>query len=233
MVTIGITLGYDQHENYLHLKDYYLHAIKKAGGIPVLIPPLLNEKDLDSIISSLDGVLLSGGGDVDPYYFDEEPQPALGRIDPLRDKLELKLTHKALQSNLAVFGICKGMQIMNIVYQGKVTQDLGDDGIKHSQNAPKWYPTHYIELINKRDNPLLRITDNSYLRVNSFHHQGIKKKDLGERLCIAALSSDQVIEALYDPEQEFFVGVQWHPERMKEESQHKLFKLFVESARHN
>ncbi|HEY8449934.1 MAG TPA: gamma-glutamyl-gamma-aminobutyrate hydrolase family protein, partial [Bacillota bacterium] len=127
----------------------YVQAVYAAGGMPVHIPCLPGEEVAAELLGRLDGLVLTGGGDVDPFHFGESPHPALGRICPRRDALELPLVRAALAADLPLLAICRGIQVLNIATGGTVYQDLGSqlaNPLQHVQNAPRWYPTHAVEL---------------------------------------------------------------------------------------
>jgi putative glutamine amidotransferase len=226
---VGITCGWRESELKHLLHEEYVRAIYEAGGIPVLIPtlePFLVEK----YYNLYDGLIFSGGDDLDPYYFGEEPQRGLGEITPRRDSFELALAKLALEREKPVLGICRGIQLLNIAAEGSVHQDLkGQSDLQHSQKAPRWYPTHHIEV--EEESRLYQILGTNTLRVNSFHHQAISI--VGNRLRAVAWSRDGLVEAVEIRDtSKFIIGVQWHPEcsHSKDEFSLKLFKFFVEEV---
>jgi len=210
---IGITCSYDDDVKKFTIGNDYVLAVQAAGGVPVVIPHRSDEHAA-VLLSKLDGVLLSGGGDIDPNYFGEEPLPGNGNIDPLRDSFELKLTRMAMELGMPLLGICRGMQMLNVAAGGSVWQDIHigiDKPLQHSQLAPRWYATHHINLV--KGSLLERILGRNTVRVNSFHHQIIN--NLGENLVVSALASDNVIEAFEcSGVESFALGVQFHPENM-------------------
>jgi len=210
---IGITCSYDDDVKKFTLGNDYVQAIQAAGGLPVVIPHRSDEQAA-IILSKLDGLLLSGGGDIDPDYFGQELLPENGNIDPLRDSFELKLTRLALERGMPILGICRGMQVINVAAGGSVWQDIHlsiDQPLQHSQLAPRWYATHHIKLV--QGSLLERILGRNTVRVNSFHHQIIN--NLGKNLVISALAGDNVIEAIEcSGVKNFTLGVQFHPENM-------------------
>ena len=226
---IGITLGYDEgKEDRLTVKESYITVVKSAGGIPLLLPPQIDNGDLLSLTNVIDGVLLTGGGDVDPVYFNEEPDINLRRIDPLRDKFEIELVKLSIKEKIPLLGICKGMQVINIVCGGSVIQHLDSQQIKHDQNAPLWYPTHSV---NFSDDSLLgEIFAKKTIRVNSYHHQILGK--LGEGIEVTARASDNAVEGITAAGHPFLHGVQWHPERMyrNEPDQLNIFKELIKKS---
>jgi putative glutamine amidotransferase len=225
-VLIGITGSHDDDAGSVFLKDYYLNAIGAAGGMPVILPPTRDDELIDSYLAICGGLLLSGGGDVDPAWWGEKPLKGLGRVSLLRDYFEIRLTRLALRQNIPVLGICRGCQVMNVAVGGSLIQDL-PGGFEHNQNAPRDVPIHGILIDN--GSRLASIIGKDRIRVNSFHHQAVKQ--LADGLKITACASDGTVEALEDPGQAFFIGVQWHPECLNDEASGQLFKSFVSAAK--
>ena len=208
---IGITGNYDEHT--CKLADGYYRSVQKAGGVPVIIPPL---SDTDSIINTLehiDGLLLSGGADYNPLYANEEPIPALHGINSERDLPELLITRLAYNRQIPILGICRGIQTLAMALGGKVLQDIGQSGIKHSQDADRSEPTHSVTV--EQGSTLFNIyKQEEKLYVNSFHHQAVG--DAGPLLRISATAPDGTIEAIESNEYKSILGVQWHPECLAE-----------------
>ena len=221
---IGITGNYD--EQTCKLAETYYKSVQKAGGVPVIIPPL---DDTDSIINTLehiDGLLLSGGSDYNPLYAGEEPQPWLKGINGERDLPELLITRLAYNRQLPMLGICRGIQTLAMALGGKVRQDINNvSTIKHSQDAARWVATHSI--IVEEGSTLYNIYgQKKKLYVNSFHHQVVG--DPGKKFRVTAKSSDGLIEAMESSEYKSIMGVQWHPECMEEGL--PLFRWLVKEA---
>ncbi len=230
---IGITSGYDYDKEMSFVKSGYYEGIVNAGGLPVGVLPIQDEKYLDGIIDLCDGFLLSGGPDVDAIHFGESNLTFGGEISPCRDYSELYIARKAVMLNKPILGICRGIQVLNIAFGGTIYQDISaqfEDGnyVKHSQTAPKWYPTHSI---NIEENSLIHhIFNGTNIRVNSFHHQAVK--DVAPEFKVAAVAEDGIIEAIERKDGNFAVGVQWHPELMwqKDKIFINLFKALVEKS---
>ena len=212
----------------------YVKGVSEAGGVPVILSPSLSLRAAEALLDGLDGLLLSGGPDLDPGYYGEGPIPELGTTIPEWDALEMALLRLALEQGMPIFGVCRGMQILNVALGGTLYQDvpsqLGADVFNHWQTTPKCQVTHEVEVLD--DSYLAKITDRQTIEVNSNHHQGIK--GLADVLTVAARCADGVIEAL---ESRYFsdrwiVGVQWHPEGMRDtESGHRnLFEAHVCAA---
>lgn len=210
----------------------YVRAVEKAGGLPLLLPWPLQPGGGQHYLALLDGLLLSGGGDIDPVYWGEEPQPGSGEIEPVRDELELGLCRAALAAEMPVLGICRGHQVLAVAAGGALHQDLSVRDypglLKHSQQAPRWYPTHRV-----RVQPETRLASlfPAALRVNSFHHQAVSR--VPEGFLVSARADDGVIEAIESRHHLFALGVQWHPEAMWQQpvNYDALFNAFVHAAR--
>lgn len=228
---IGITCSLDQNTDRSYLTQYYVRAVEAAGGVPVALPVLKNISLGSHQLAKVDGLLLSGGVDVDPAYFQEEPQPWLGEITPERDWYEIELVSQAFEQKMPILAICRGMQVLNIAAGGNVYQDISrgfKNPLKHNQQAPRWYPTHRLDV--ESGTRLAEILQSESLRVNSFHHQAVKHVAPG--FAASARSSDGVIEAIERTGEVFNVGVQFHPECMWERDPKllELFKALVKSS---
>ncbi len=228
---IGITCSQDTASDRFYLPRYYARAVEMAGGIPLLLSPV-SAKSCTRLLGIVQGILLSGGVDVDPIFFGEEPHPQLGEITPERDGFEIGLVRLALKRNVPIFGICRGAQVLNIAAGGTVLQHIPaeiKDPLKHSQDAPRWYATHNVSVVC--DTILSTIAEQGMLRVNSFHHQAVKNVAVGFKT--SARSSDGVIEAIESTRNKFAVGVQWHPECMIEHDPLavKLFTVFIDACK--
>lgn len=229
---IGITGNYD--DDRLQLLPGYFRSIEAAGGLPVVIPP---RKDIDSslinLIDRLDGVLLSGGADLNPLFVGEDPMPALHGINPVRDAFELTLIKLLYNRQVPMFGICRGIQMLTVALGGTILQDLQTSLplaplIKHSQDAPRGIPTHYVTAVPGSE--IEKLLGKRFV-VNSFHHQAVGNP--GPKLRITARSADGVVEAVESSEMKPIIGVQWHPECFlaeNDKSMLPLFKHFVAQA---
>ena len=225
---IGITGNYG--DLTCKLAEGYYKSVLKAGGIPIIIPPLA---DTDAIINTLDiidGLILSGGGDYDPRYANEEPDPKLGEINEERDLPELFITRLAYNRQIPILGICRGIQTLAMALGGKVKQDITDIAtLNHSQKEERNVPTHNV-IIEKDSilSQLYKLTDNNAtLNVNSFHHQAVC--DCGDKFRVVAKSEDGIVEAIESREFKSIIGVQWHPECLDEGL--PLFKWLTREAK--
>lgn len=220
---IGITCGVGawdfpnirmKGQVWFYVSRKYIEVIREAGGVPLILP----FQDA-SIVENLEGLLLTGGYDIDPIHFNEAPE-GVGSIDPERDSFEIALMKEALKRKIPILGICRGVQLINVACGGTLLQDIGKDHLKHSQEAPNFYPTHGVKLWGR----LKEIYGEEEIPVNSFHHQAIKKLARGFSAC--AKAKDGIVEGI---SLGHVMGVQWHPEWMTEEYpiQKRLFESFI------
>ena len=230
---IGITGNFGEKGCEL-AQGYYL-SVLKAGGTPVIIPPHKDKEAILSLLDTLDGIVLSGGGDINPLLLGEEPLPELHSVCPERDETELFLAREAFRRQIPTLGICRGIQVMAAVLGGKVFQDIYVQGegarLKHSQEMPRYTASHTVNI--KEGSTLQSIFGNKQtLAVNSFHHQAVS--DPGPHLSVSATSPDGIIEAVESSEHKALLGVQWHPECFilnNDESQMSLFRWLLNEAR--
>jgi putative glutamine amidotransferase len=230
-VSTSITVG--AHPERAYVNSTYLHAVQQAGGVPVALPPQLSPASLEQLTAELGGLLLTGGGDIDPALFDEAPHPTLSDVAPSRDTLETAALQVALERGLPVLAVCRGVQVLNVALGGSLYQDVGTDPgtqIPHSQTESRDQPTHKVKVAP--GSRLAAILGTDELEVNSMHHQAIKR--LGRGLTAVAWAPDQIVEGaeLGDPAR-FVLGVQWHPEELVGHSEpaRRLFAALVGAAR--
>lgn len=225
---IGITGNYG--DLTCKLAEGYYKSVLKAGGIPIIIPPLANTDAIINTLEIIDGLILSGGGDYDPRYANEELDSKLGEINEERDLPELFITRLAYNRQIPILGICRGIQTLAMALGGKVKQDITDIAtISHSQKEERNVPTHNV-IIEKDSilSQLYKLTDkNATLKVNSFHHQAVC--DCGDKFRVVAKSEDGIVEAIESREFKSIIGVQWHPECLDEGL--PLFKWLTREAK--
>ena len=222
---IGLTGNYG--ELACKLNEGYYKSIWRAGGVPVIIPPIADTDVLINTLEHIDGLLLTGGADFNPLYAGEEPSPRLGGINAERDLPELLITQLAYNRQIPMLGICRGIQTLAMALGGKVQQDISDVAqIRHSQDADRSEPTHSVTI--EPDSTLFNIYNKEKLFVNSFHHQAVC--DPGERFRVTARSADGIIEAIESREYKSIIGVQWHPECMSAEDGSPIFSWLVRQA---
>lgn len=229
-VRIGITCGWRESEQKHLLHEEYVRAVASEGAVPVLLPSVAPEL-AEYYYNMVDGVLFSGGDDIDPSYFGEEPVAALGEITPKRDGFELKLAQLCLQGKNPVFGICRGIQLLNVALGGTLHQDIGHlSGLMHNQKAPRTHTVHQVDVA--AGSRLHKILGATSIRVNSYHHQALNQP--AKPLVVTAHSRDGLIEAVEaDQEDVFCLAVQWHPECTYpvDAFSRKLFAAFVEEVK--
>ena len=207
-----IGLSVNHKEGTSRIADAYVDAVVQAGGTPVLIPLTTAEAILEEIVSRIDGLILSGGGDIDSQLFGEELHPSVESFDLKRDLYEIALVKQAVDRQMPVFGICRGSQLINVAFGGNLIQDIPsqvpESTVNHNQEEEREITTHSITVNPK--SRLYQITHAESVMVNSFHHQAIKNVAPGFEAVASA--EDGVIEAIESTEEKVIFGVQWHPE---------------------
>lgn len=211
----------------------YIEALLGAGGLPVLIPLSLTDADLRALLARLDGVLIPGGGDVDPAHYGQTPHPQLGAVDPERDRVEVAVARLALAGGRPLLGVCRGAQVMNIAQGGTLMQDLPSQypqALRHAhpvKDFPRHHLAHPVQI--EEESLLARSLGKPIVQVNSRHHQAIQTVAPG--LVVVARAPDGVIEGIEQPGHPFALGVQWHPENLQALPEMKqLLVRFVEAA---
>lgn len=229
---IGIVCGHDTKDggDRYYVAYSSIRSVAEAGGVPIMIPYTNDEDKLARALQLVGGVLLPGGVDVDPELYAEEPIRGLGRIDPIWDALDVTAARIALERDIPVLGLCRGMQVLNVAAGGSLWQDIPSqvkDALQHGQKAPRWAATHRIDI--EADSVLAEVLGTSR-RVNSYHHQAVKEPGRGIR--VTARAADGIVEAIESTEHRFALGVQWHPELMidSDPEQRGLFQRFVQAA---
>lgn len=215
------------------LADTYVRAVWQAGGNPVIIPWVADRAA--EVLDELDGLILSGGGDVEPAVFNAERHDRTDGIDAERDAFELALARSAVERDLPLLAICRGVQVLNVALGGTLHQhlpDLGDD-LEHRQHeagASQHDASHRV-LLENLPNPLHDIAGATEIEANSYHHQALA--DVAPPLKVAARADDGTIEAVWHPAMRFGLGVQWHPEMLAAtaEPHARLFDALVVAAR--
>jgi putative glutamine amidotransferase len=235
---IGITGRKDTSARLLNSPMFsvgqtYVHAIQKVGGTPIILPPVLEIRDWQSVLERVDGILLSGGEDIAPTYYHQTPAAWMGGVDDQRDRSELSLVRAALERGLPILGICRGHQVLNVALGGELYQDITaqvSDTIEHAYvpGRPMENSVHKVEI--EAQSRMAEILAGTEFDVNSAHHQAVSKP--GEGLRVVARASDGIIEGLEMPDRPFVVSVQWHPEAMVkiDPTMYPLFEAFVEAT---
>lgn len=206
----------------------YTEAVRRAGAIPVLIPP--QPENAREIVEQLDGLLLAGGEDCDPAIYGEEPHGSVKPMNVRRQENDFELARAARERGIPTLGVCLGLQMMNVAAGGSLVQDIESEirtDIQHA-SPPENRVRHDITI--EQGTRLASIIRERELNVNSSHHQAVR--NVGEGFRVTAHAPDGVVEGLEDPKHPFYLGVQWHPEDMPgEQTASALFGAFVEAAR--
>lgn len=212
--------------------EAYVEGLIQAGASPLLIPNTLSEMALDELIPHLDGVLFSGGGDIEPQFFGAGNHPKVSGVELDRDHLEIYLLQKLLAEGKPVLGICRGLQLINVALGGSLYADIADQvpGSAKHDYYPGWerdYLAHPVQV--ESGTHLAEILGEKVIRVNSFHHQAVEQ--LGSGLIPTAFAPDGVIEGIEIVDYPFALAVQWHPEwLMAQKPMRDLFQAFVLAA---
>ena len=213
----------------------YQEAIRRAGGEPWLLDHAVDQPE--DVVRSADGLLLAGGGDVGPEIYGAAPHPTYDAAEPGRDAYEIELIRRALKTDLPVFAICRGVQVLNVARGGTLVQDIPTEvpgALEHKLTVPPNEPFTLAHEVWVEDGSLLATlfgdaADAESPQVNSRHHQAVKT--LGEGLVAVATAPDGIIEAVEDPTRRFCVGVQWHPENFYRTGEFRaLFEGFIKAC---
>jgi len=229
---IGITASSIDHRGPAYGEVYtltrkYAEGVLRAGGVPVIVPYNLDEDSLRILFDRLDGLLLSGGGDIDPATYGEPAHPATNEIEADRDRVELALARWVIDTEKPFLAICRGIQVLNVALGGTLVQDIPSevpDALEHSFErgiVERGYHAHPVKIA--ADSRLAQVMQTEIAQTNSWHHQAIKQA--ASKLKVTAYAPDGVIEAVEVPGRRFAIGVQWHPEWMFED-QPEMLRLF-------
>lgn len=234
--TIGIPCqtNYQTRQEHLVYRNHraYIRAVESAGGLPVLIPMRTHPSELRDLPSYLDGLLLRGGGDIHPGFYGEQEHPSLNEVDPQLDAFEIALVTWALQRDMPILGICRGMQLINVVLGGTLYQDISTQYPRALEHW--WYNFPRTELVHpvtiEKGSLMEQTLRTRHLMVNSFHHQAVKVP--GKGICICGWANDGVAELLEAPDYRFVMGVQSHPEEIYRAvpAFARLFQAFINSC---
>ena len=230
MTLIGIVPSWVE-ERKITINQDYVEAVLRGGGTPVLFPVTAKQNRISSLLDQVDGLLLTGGVDVDPAEYGELKSASCGNCSACRDAMEFPLCREALNRRMPIFAICRGMQLLSCVLGGNLYQDLQEQfgtDLQHTRQDTPRDPVHEVRI---HSGTLLSAIIGTFpLRVNSRHHQGIKEP--GKGLLINAEAPDGLIEGIEMPDLPFVLGVQWHPESLSDRypEHQKLFDAFVRSC---
>ena len=227
---IGITVAHCSEEINTFPRGYYVDAVKRAGGQPILLPPVSSSEEVREVMGLIQGLILTGGGDISPILLKETPLRGIGDCQPERDIGEILLAQEALAVDLPLLGICKGIQVLVVAAGGKIYQDIISqvpNSLEHKQKAPRNSPWHEVELLPSQ---LRELLGQKRIQVNSFHHQAVS--EIPPDFLVSSKAPDGIIESIERRDAQFCVGVQWHPEVMVEDQySQRIFRGLVEGAR--
>lgn len=226
---IAVTPLVDKEKNSLWMLPEYFNALSSSGAIPFMLPLTTDKVTLKRLLDCSDGLLITGGQDVNPYFYGEEKQNLCGEICSKLDEQEKILLDIALKQNKSVLGICRGLQFLNAYFGGTLYQDLqAVTKIEHHMQPPYDRGVHSVTIV--KNSLLDKIVGRRKLQVNSYHHQAVK--NLSEKLTLCAVSEDGITEGAYLADKKFVLAVQWHPEYSYNlEESKKIFKAFVNSCK--
>ena len=215
------------------LMPSYIEAISAAGGVPVMIPLGLSEEELLTILERVDGILLPGGGDIEPAFYHGTSHISLWGVDPERDRTEFILSRAAVRYGKPILAICRGIQVLNVALGGTLWEDIGSmvpDSLEHdnANGTPRNYLAHPVNI--HPDSVLAKVIGKTECVVNSIHHQAIR--EVAPELMVTAHAPDNIIEGAEVPEHPFAVAVQWHPENLiaDDPAMLALFRALVEAS---
>lgn len=230
---IGIVPLYDEDKESYWMLPGYMKGIEAAGGVPVMLALSSDAEVVERLAKTFDGFVFTGGHDIDPARYGEAKADVCGALCPERDRMEAILFERALELDKPAFGICRGLQLFNVLLGGTLYQDLpsqlkADVAVSHKQPHPYDKPAHAVRI--EKDTLLHRLLKKDEIRVNTLHHQGIKR--LAEPLVAAARAEDGLVESVALPSKRFALAVQWHPEFNFEtdENSRALFSAFVHAC---
>lgn len=231
---IGLTPSHNTINDELSMRPAYIRALKAAGALPIILPIQLEKEELQSLANLCQGFLFTGGPDPHPFLWGEETHKNCGPISVKRDQMELSLLSIAMEQKKPILGICRGAQMINIGLGGNIYQDIDSQyrsafPIAHRQPVDYIYPSHHVDV--KKDTLLASFKDDTTIKVNSSHHQAVRK--LAPGLIAGGIAPDGIIEEIEMPEYPFLIGVQWHPEYLWETdlSAKNLFLSFVSACK--
>ena len=229
-----MTIHADNYSPRLGMSRSYVHVLLGAGAAPLLNPHMPDKAVLRAVYERLDGLLLPGGGDIDPVHYGEPRHEKCNEPSAERDDTELTLARWAIEGGMPVLGICRGIQVLNVALGGSLFQDIGAQIPGAERHA--WYPNHPRDRLSHTvsispEARLARISGETALPVNSLHHQSVK--ELAPGLIATGHSPDGIIEAVEAPDHPFAIGVQWHPEELtgSDHRARRLFDALVEASR--
>ncbi|WP_026497994.1 gamma-glutamyl-gamma-aminobutyrate hydrolase family protein [Butyrivibrio sp. WCD2001] len=225
---IGISPLFDDEKDSLWMLPGYMDGITQAGGIPIMLPLTSDKETIRQLLDTVDGILLTGGQDVSPEIYGEEKLDSSVVCYEARDSMEKELLVQALEKDIPILGICRGIQFLNAYLGGSLYQDLGKQHpseTEHHQKPPYDVPVHEVNIIE--GSGLHKLIQSDRISVNSYHHQAVK--EVADSLKVMAVSEDGLTEAVELPGKRFVWALQWHPEfsYKKDDNSRRIFKEFV------
>jgi putative glutamine amidotransferase len=212
LTTTAVAEGGVHNKPQILLYSAYIAALEPLGLAPVLLTPTHSARSVQALLEHCEGLVLSGGEDVDPRRYGEEPMPELGTVTPARDEMEFTAIGLAVEREIPILGICRGCQVLNVYFGGTLYQDLNrqrESSMRHEQEGSWDARWHDVDVTP--GSRLHGIVCADTLRINSFHHQGVK--DVAPALSVSAVADDGLIEGVESKDLPWVLGVQWHPER--------------------
>ena len=220
----GIKKTYSSYP-WFAIRDDYINSIINSNGLPLMLPS--NHGLGDHYFKLIDGILITGGDfDIDPKLYGEKKGKNIVRVDKPRTDFEIKIARLALKKNKPILGICGGQQLLNVALNGSLIQHITKTTIKHEQTQPRNKVSHKVQVNLK--SKLYEIVKKKEFRVNSAHHQAIKK--IGKNLDINAIAKDGIVEGIESKKHKFFLGIQWHPEFLITNYDKRIFKAFIKAC---
>lgn len=219
------------HPELFALNQSYAEAVSRAGGNPIMVARP-SDQTLRGLLSTIDGILLAGGHDVDPGAYGEEKSEHTCNVDQDRDRVEITLARIAQENNIPILGICRGLQVMNVALGGSLFQHVSAElpnSLTHDMHEghQRDFLAHAVDI--QSGSLLARVCEKERIGTNSLHHQGIKR--LSDKLSASGRTKDGLIEAVELDGHRFYVGVQWHPEELFDEASVRLFEVFINAAK--
>ena len=231
---IGLTISYEKtkEQDRVFVNHSYLDTIRRFDGMPLILPTDGDMDELEALVELCDGILLTGGDDLDPNLYGEEIWNDTVTFNPKRDDTERWVCNLAVGRGLPMLGICRGIQLMNVFFGGSLYQDIPsqyDTQVKHGMEPPYHRTCHSCHLTP--DSPLQQLCGVDSIPVNSHHHQAIK--ELASGFKVMGRCEDGIVEAIWAPGEKFRWGVQWHPERIWDiaDSSAKIFEAFIKACK--
>ena len=227
---IGITALVDEKMDSYWMLPAYMDMVKYAGGIPVMLSVFDDLKIIEELVGRLDGFIIAGGQDINPFIYNENIDEKCGELCSKRDSVEVPLLLEIIKAKKPLLGICRGFQLMNSLLGGSLYQDINsmiETNVNHRQDKPYDRPNHSVNVAGV----LKDIVGTDKIMVNSCHHQAVK--DVSKYVDVVAVSEDGIVEGISIKDYFFGLGVQWHPEMLnkKDEASVKIFKAFINSCK--